>query len=683
MRTLALPASVSATDLAGRFFAGMFLTGVACATFAVLGTESAFAHGGTFGPPPTPHFRGPPGGAGGPADHADPGFGGPIVTPGSTGAVTPKRASRRKTPITPTFETSWQLWWSLHRDGYLPVRPRSGPAVVTPSDARDLRASTSWEAARRALVREKAVPVLLALLAPTAKQPPDVRASAALALGKIASDGKVAEVLLGLVEDARNPDLVRESAALGLGFLRRSDPVQRIAARRLDIIRSRLLMVFDQHVGGAKIRVAVRTRAFAMLALGLLGDQPFQADPLSKDGRLLSKLLWERLGVPYPDRELHIALLAALGRQPRAGVPDGVLSTLRQVVAGKAAHGHRWDLLKRAHAVTTVARLGGSAGQSFLLRLQLGTREPLLVRMAAELAMIQRGPGLAAAERSAALRVMRRAFVQEQEVLAVGLANLTVGTLVGADLAAGSTRALAFDKADRLLLDRVAKAPWYLQGWAALGLALAAREGDVKIAAVARFRGQASTALTGLLRDKKAPTTVRGAAAAALGLLGVRSNAPALLAVARRGGEDAGMRAHAALALGQIGARGGGVVEALSDLAAGQGPEVVRGHAALALSLLGEGGASARLIQALSSGGSTRALATTARALGRLGNLPAAAPLLALAARSEARPLARAMAIVAIGRLLDAETRPSLLRLTLGACYPARSRALQEAFTIL
>ena len=75
--------------------------------------DAAYAHGGAFGPPPRPEAKGPGGGSG-PPSHVDPGFGGPIVTPGPGGVVTP-RASKRKTPTTTTFETSWQLWWELNR----------------------------------------------------------------------------------------------------------------------------------------------------------------------------------------------------------------------------------------------------------------------------------------------------------------------------------------------------------------------------------------------------------------------------------------------------------------------------------------------------------------------------------------------------------------------------------------
>lgn len=656
---------------------------VVLAACLLLLPEMAHAHGGVIGPPPTPRAKGPPGGSGGIPNHVDPGFGGPVVTPGSGGSVTPKRASRRKTPITPSYELSWQLWWDLHRDAFLPTRDRTRSVVVTPVPEGAARGLTRWEVERRALVVTKAVPALSALLAAEPKPPADVRASALIALGKIAQDADSVDLLLAHVEDAAAPAMVRESAALGLGLLRRSDPALRLEPIRYEIVRGRLLKVFDQYVGGKKLRVPVRTRAFAMYAIGLLGDQPWRDDPLSKDGRLISKLLWERLEVPYPDRELHIALLTALGRQPRAGIPDAVQDALRQIVAGKDIRGHRWDVLKRAHAATAVARLGGYSGHAFLLRLSADKRKPLVARLAAALAIGERASTFASAERAAALRRLGKTYRLEQELLAVGLANLAMGRLVGADLAAGSTSAFDMDKADELLLQRAEKAPWYLRGFAALGLALAAREGDPAVASVRVFRTKASARLLQMARDKRLNASVRSAAVVGLGLLGMESNVPTLIAIARRAGTDPEVRAHAALALGQIGSKTQGVVEALSDLALGAAPDRLRGHAALALSLLGEGAIAKDLIAGLDRDTSTRRLAATTRALGRLGELAAVEPLLAQAARPAARPLVRAMAIVSLGRLLDPEPRPSLLRLSLGACYPARSRALHELLTIL
>ena len=641
---------------------------------------SAHAHGGQIAPPPR-RYKGPRGPGGGPPSHVDPGFGGPIVTP--AGGPTTKgagRASKRKTPLTPSVETSWQLWWNLEREAWLPER-RFAASSASPTGGG--RTEEGWRAARRHLAATRAVPFLLGLLDPKAQHPEDVVASAALALGKLATDKQAIEALFGVLLDEARPPLARESAALALGHLRRDDPAQRLDAQWIENVRGRLLQVFDAHVGGKQADVPVRTRAFAMYAIGLLGDQPFRDDPLSRDGRLISKLLWERLGVPYGDRELHIALLTALGLQPRAGIPDGVLDGLKTIVTNTKALGHSWDVLKRAHAVAAVARLGGPGGHAMLLRLMIDKRRPTAIRLAAVLAMGDRTPQLGTAERGAALRMVRRVFDLDQELLAVALANLTLGRMVGAELAAGSTRVLGADKLDGVLLQRLETAPWYLRGWAALAVALAAREADPADETAGAFRTRARGALERLARAAATQPDVQGACAVGLGLLGDAAAAPVLVRLARDAGRPDDVRGHAALALAQVGG-GGGAVEALSDLVADEkAGAAARANAAHALSLLGETRVVPGLLETLRGETSTRRLAATAAALGRLGHLAAVEPLIAIAGDTKARGLARAMALVALGRLLDPAPRPSLLRIIRGACYPARTRALQEVFTIL
>jgi HEAT repeat protein len=657
---------------------GLWIGGLAALLWLTTAAP-AQAHGGSFGPIP-PQQKGPrgPGGGSGPPTFVDPGFGGPIVTPGSGGQVTPGRASKRKTPITPSFETSWQLWWSLQRDAWLnPVRSGAG-RPVTP----DPRGGPAWEARRRLLARRRVVPFLLGLLAPGLSEPDDVVASAALALGKLSEDPAAVDVLFRLVEDESRAPLVRESAALALGLLRRSAPALRLATPVIERVRARLLQVFDAHAGGKTLHVPVRTRAFAMYALGLLGDQPFLEGPLTRDGRLVVKVLWERMGVPYSDRELLIAVLTALGLQPRAGTPDGVQEALRALASRKDALGRRWDVLERAHAVTAVARLGGIGGRALVLRIASDRRRGIVVRLSAMLALAEIAPRMATAERAAAMGVVLRAFGQEQELLAVGLANVALGRTVGADLAAGSTRAFTRDHADEQLLKRAAHAPWYLRGFAALGLALAAREATATDPRVVTFRARARDELLRMLRPEQV-ASVRAAACVALGLLGDAAQEPELLALVRAPAEDVDVRAHAALACGQLGAPGDARTVLAGLVTATDTPERLRARAALALGLVGAPHVAGPLVAHLGQDESTRRLAAVARALGRLGDLGATDALLVTAGDAQGRPLVRAMALVALGRLLDPEPHGSLGRLTLGACYPARSKALQEIFTIL
>ena len=168
-----------------------------------------------------------------------------------------------------------------------------------------------------------------------------------------------------------------------------------------------------------------------------------------------------------------------------------------------------------------------------------------------------------------------------------------------------------------------------------------------------------------------------------LGLLAQAGVIPAVRALVPRSALNAEVRGHAALALGQIGRVAPEILDVLGDAASRAGPDVVRGRAALGLSLLGGRGITPRLLDQLDAEGSTRRLAGATLALGHLGDLSAVEPLVATLDDKDARELIRAMAAVALGRLLDPEARPSLLRLTRGVCYPARTGAFQELFTLL
>ena len=69
-------------------------------------------------------------------------------------------------------------------------------------------------------------------------------------------------------------------------------------------------------------------------------------------------------------------------------------------------------------------------------------------------------------------------------------------------------------------------------------------------------------------------------------------------------------------------------------------------------------------------------------ALGRLGDLQAIPDLLAYAKDDSITEMAQALAVVALGLLTDPEPRPSILKLTKDANYPAATAVLFSAYAI-
>ncbi len=638
----------------------------------------AHAHGGVFVPPPPESGPGGPPGAkpGETPGHVDPGFGGPITTPGR-GGLTGGRVGRRKPrEITPSFEDTWEFWWELNRPHALPDRRMVRQRWITPGDL------TEWNADRAKLATDRVEPLLREILDPQSKYRADVRASACIALGKITSDPGSIDLLLHWMEDESAPGIVRESAALGLGLLRRTDPAQQLQALRIEKVRQRLLYAFDTRAGAEHLRVPERTRIFAMYAIGLLGDQPFQDHVRAKDGRLLSQLIWQRLGNVYPKRSLRIALITALGLQPRAGIPEGVREGLRGIVAGEKVQGRKWDLVERAHALTAVARQGGPAARAMILRVLSNPRTQDELRVSALLAIGTFVEQWGAGERVVLASALARAPKGDESMLVGGLRAIALGRILGADLAGGSTRVLEATQARAVIEQRARKGKWYERGFGLIALALAAHHGGSVGEGIA-FRDRAQLYLLDAFRAKTATASARGAAAVALGLMGLPGATTALVPVVRKPDAIGELRGHAALALGQIGIRSKDVFTALDvGLAAAKSP-ALQGRSALALGLLGRSGVAQRLTDELVETESVSKLAQLTTALGNLGDLEAVNPLCALARRSDVREVVQAMAVVSLGRLVDPELRPSLLRIMLPANYALPNAALREAFTIL
>jgi len=609
------------------------------------------------------------------------------VTPGGS-LIQPGKVGRRPETFTPTYETSWQIWWDLNHPDFLPARPATlSRAVLTPEGTPPPPDRKRWIADRDRLTRERIVPFLVSVLDPATRQDDDVRASACIALGKLAHDASAIPLLLGWLENESAPEIVRESAALGLGLLRRSDADRRLPAQEVDPLRARLLMLWDRQVEGEHVEVPARTRQFAMFAIGLLGDQPWHEDPQSRDGRLLSTLIWQRYTrARYRDSTWRVALLTALGLQPPAGIPDAVRRELEGLALGDKVGGRRARPAEQAHALTAAVRLGEHTATSLLIR-RLGAahdeKNPVELRLSAALALADRADSIQGAERLLAARVLVQALQAEQELLVMGVANLALGRLVGADLAQGSTRVLDTPDALSILTERATSGPFYLRGFGVLAFALAARDVPADLAPGVALASRARTLAQQTLRDRTLEPELRGAAAVGLGLLRADEAVPDLVATVNRPTAESEVRSHAALALGQIGLASPEVVSCLERAATEDGPETLRARAALGLSLLGRSASVTPLVEQLRTGRLTSHLAGVTLALGQLGDLAAVEPLLALARESDRSELVRAMAIVALGVLADPEARPSLLRLKRGCAYPVRTPALEEAFSIL
>ncbi len=657
------------------------------------GTPGTPAPGAPPGPAETPPPALTPPGApspGGPVPRTTPGAGGSL--PGRP--ARPTLPGRGREPTRVADEATWEAWWLLQRPLFLPDREEArrrqvftsagGPADVGPagSGARDGTGTL-----RASLAERVALPLLRSLAAPT-NDAADLRASALLAWARLSTSEETRAALAAALASPHTPELVRESAALAFGLLRRSDPAQQLPPADLDELRQALLEAVDDR------RAPTRTRAFAAFALGLLGDQPFAGPPGERAGALAAAL-WSRVGRHEASHELPVALLNALSLQPGPALPEHVRLGLRAAVLGRDPLPRRLDPVERAHALTALARLVPADAAEDVLRTLDRRRAPRELTRAAALAAGAHAGAWDGARRARALTLVLAAIEAASDPLTEGLLRLALGRVLAADLRAGSS-ALSITGV-RALSDAATTAQPQQRGFALLGLALAGQAAAEAAAPAgpaaaadggggdppAWARQAVALCLEGLERRSE-DDGLRAAHAVALGLLG---QARAVGGLAQAVGDRAvgeRTRSHGAVALGQLGLVRPEVVRTLVIALLDRRAEALRGEAALALSWLGAREALPLLLREIDEPRAPEHVrARVSLALGRLGALGAVEALAATARDGRHGEESRALAVAALGLVLDPEPRSSLLRLARDVNYPARTAALHEVLTIL
>jgi len=637
--------------------------GVRCAGHDIQALAGPCRTGGSL---QGPGGRAPPGDPTTPSPGA-PTRGKPVTTPGSgipstTGGLP---------------DIYWGTWWALNQWAYLPER---GEALRSRRIATGEAGGPTPElltSQRRALLARQVIkPFLLKMLAPEAKQRDTVRASAMLALAKVATDDATVELLMRTAEHPKATPLERESAALAVGLLRRSDKRARVDAITLDLTRSRLADL------ARNPKAPIRARCFACFSLGLLADQGY-GSPFSREGRLVVRSLLEILASSQKDPDLPVAVMTALGMQPRAGIPSKIYEDLKRAVQGTHVYKRKWSYLERAHALSTYVRLRGPAWVTLALRALSDRRLPKPVQRAARLALGGNARDLTPDERIEAAKALIASEKKAPDHFSEGLGQIALARILNADMRADSTGVMDATTAETQLLQRASKSFVTVRGFHAMALALAARDVNSHHAKIVKFvKAAGDTLLTGY--DKpKGDNDLRGAYAVGLGILRVQAARDRLVLALNERNSGPALRARAAIALAQMGALDDGVRDGLRAVIADTRALAPRSAAALALSLLTGVPESGALIRQLRESDSQRDQFRAAAALGQLDD-PKALPAILEVARARKHNFEmRALAIAILGLLGDPEPTPSLFRLTLDANYIARTDALNEAFSLL
>ena len=292
--------------------------------------------------------------------------------PGSAGPVSPGGVPTKGGAAPFTGWPRWRYWWDLNWDRVLDTRVRLASAAATfAADEGGEKGGVDWRDYRPLSPAEKERLLLPPLLEALNDADAEVRAAAALALGKAAAPASL-KALTGRLGDKER--LVRNAACLALGLTRLSEA----EAVMLRYFRSQ--------------GIKDETRAWLAVGLGYLGTRPACSALIAKLQALTGK------SVPNADKQLLSCCAAGLSVCRSPSVVPEIIHILDRAEGRKSdvqgllllALGKIGDrralsaVVRRLDHDKANIRLGAMIGASLLAEPRDGEVVARLSRLAAE-----------------------------------------------------------------------------------------------------------------------------------------------------------------------------------------------------------------------------------------------------------------------------------------------------------
>jgi HEAT repeat protein len=703
---------------------------------ALIPTET-WAHGGQFRGPggsvppglreptdPTPPPPPPPSGGSPP-----PSSGAPTTPPAGTPPATPTPPTVTP-PTGPTDSGTgrpakggagfqdWTFWYhhnkeeieNLKRRLYFRVSSQNPLFQIGGSNVTNRGDETRLTQKK---VEEAIIPALIWAMDPKNSDYNDTESAAYLALAKMAKTPDQIKRIRSGLENKKNDAIVLESAALALGLLRRAAPDDQFSARELDVVRTFLFQVFEDAEYG------IRTRGFAALAIGLLGDQPtgsadyLQAagksvpttggaggpggDGTSDDARqtaekVTTERLFKLLKADYPNPDLSIGLLIAIGLQPSSSVSEDQRGQLHKTVLKGQLFDREVQSIIRGNATLTLARVGGDGEINPLKQVMLGRAQAENDTMrSAAIGLGLLGRAVDSGKRTEIAKILAQNGIEKAKDDSVrNFSIISLAYLLQAEVQEGKTDLLKVVGPE--LLKQGESGKHYQRPFGALALALVVGRitDELEIEAWQEFKRSALKVLRDGLDDQKMDKQGRAAFATALGMARDTAKRARLIEIVADRREDKEFRGYAALALGLIGDAPAEVTKAIAEALRERSSEELRRQAAVALGLLGNpkiGGtgqdAIQLLLEELKGAESQAHKGQVVVALARIGNDKAVDPLVDILKSSKEQKLTRALACAGLGIIGDLEWIPSLSRISRDINYRLSTDILNEVLSIL
>ncbi|MEZ6194903.1 MAG: HEAT repeat domain-containing protein [Planctomycetota bacterium] len=583
--------------------------------------------GGTTGPGGGGGGATGPGGSGG-AGGGLPGGGGGLPTGGATGGVKKAKSDANVT---------WAAWWFFNDDRFLDLKAkvRAKDAETENADLFvgevDGAAGVTKVPAKK--IREGVIPNLRIALKDEFY---DVRAAAAIALGKCGMDEARADIESVINDDDQR---VRESACLALGILGNKEAVPLLIEIMNDTKDGR------KRLGRGTSDILPRTRAFAALSLGLIGARHSDMSDTQAVSALMAAL--DQKKVSHID--LEVGPIVALGiMRAKEAVPALI----------KFLEDPNNTARSRGYAATSLGKIGDPAAISTLIE-HLDDKQNEVVQSSA-MAL----GSLVKPDQKKNVQRLQKMTKTGRDLAAKNFSIMSLAQVGGAE-----NRNFLFRLLDGNNFEKTF-------GALALGVYFHAEENKNDDA-----KEEVAKAIHKEFKNTKSPDEL-GAYAIALGLMKYDTAGPDMLETLKKGGQ-ASMRQHVCIGLGLLDFDD--AIPTVREIVQEKGDIDLRRNAAIALGLLGDREAMNFLQKEMERSTNSQAvLGAVTQGLGFIGDVSAVKRLGEMATdRKEFKDNTRAFSAVALGLLGDKDNLPALFAIAENNNYLARTDAIGEVLTIL
>jgi HEAT repeat protein len=649
-------------------------------------------------PPPPPPTGGPPTT---PPPTTTPGTGAPPpTTPPPTTPIpstptpspdTGAPGAGRKTPQ--SFE-NWVFWYENNKEDlerlkeaiYSRITSDNPMSVLGGSrDAGGQQGGATQSTATK--VETHIIPALKWAMNPENAGHQDIESAAYIALAKMTKDPLDIELIKkGLATEgkAKRDQITQESAALALGLLRRAESAKQFPAADLDKVRDFLFSLIENDKD-----YAVGTRAFAAMAIGLLGDQPCGSGEYATDvlaaRKAVTNRLFDLVQAKHVDENMPVALLMGLGMQAKESVSEEIQTQLAEAtLRGKLGKTDVSDMV-RSYCALQLGRVGSPSAIRPLVNALTGRGVDKQTQRSVAIALGLLGRLVPVENRLEIAKALKDGGEKAGDNSVKNFALISLAYLINKDIEEDRTDILEAGKAGEYLLAQAKDGNFVQRPFGAIALALVGRRIDDtnSIKAYQDFKQAAVVALREGLSSQKLDKRSRAGFATSLGIIQDIYSRKALVALVADPKEDRELRGYSAIALGLIRTPTDEVKKALRSALDERSSEEMRQQCATALGLLEDPSAVDVLLTALKEAESQNLKGQIVLALARIGDARAVEPLVDLLKNKKEGDLTRALACAGLGVVGDLEALPSLTRISKDINYRASIFYINEVLSIL